>query len=112
MDDWHSREIADVVRQTDVYARVSPGHKLAIVSALQADGHVVAGDLPHRPPSPGHACAVRRRVRRALHRARGREICRQNMSSGLLSDVRANRMATSSAVRAGNFYERWKGVPR
>jgi Ca2+-transporting ATPase len=35
-------EIATVVRQTDVYARVSPGHKLAIVSALQADGHVVA----------------------------------------------------------------------
>ncbi|HEX7519749.1 MAG TPA: cation-translocating P-type ATPase, partial [Candidatus Deferrimicrobium sp.] len=35
-------EIAAVVRQTDVYARVSPGHKLAIVSALQADGHVVA----------------------------------------------------------------------
>jgi Ca2+-transporting ATPase len=35
-------EIAAVVRRTDVYARVSPGHKLAIVSALQADGHVVA----------------------------------------------------------------------
>ena len=35
-------EIAAVVRQTDVYARVSPGDKLAIVSALQADGHVVA----------------------------------------------------------------------
>jgi len=35
-------EIAAVVRQTDVYARVSPGDKLVIVSALQADGHVVA----------------------------------------------------------------------
>jgi len=35
-------EIAAVVRRTDVYARVSPGDKLAIVSALQADGHVVA----------------------------------------------------------------------
>jgi len=34
--------IADIVRRTDVYARVSPGDKLAIVSALQADGHVVA----------------------------------------------------------------------
>jgi len=35
-------EIAAVVRRTDVYARVAPGDKLAIVSALQADGHVVA----------------------------------------------------------------------
>jgi Ca2+-transporting ATPase len=35
-------EIAAVVRQTDVYARVSPGDKLTIVAALQADGHVVA----------------------------------------------------------------------
>jgi len=35
-------DFAAVVRQTDVYARVSPEHKLAIVSALQADGHVVA----------------------------------------------------------------------
>ena len=35
-------ELAAVVRRTDVYARVSPGDKLAIVSALQADGHIVA----------------------------------------------------------------------
>jgi magnesium-transporting ATPase (P-type) len=30
------------VRRTSVYARVAPGHKLAIVDALQADGAVVA----------------------------------------------------------------------
>ena len=33
---------ADAVRSTSVYARVSPAHKLRIVDALQADGHIVA----------------------------------------------------------------------
>ena len=33
---------AQAVRTTSVYARVSPSHKLRIVDALQADGHVVA----------------------------------------------------------------------
>ena len=33
---------ATAVRTTSVYARVSPHHKLRIVDALQADGHIVA----------------------------------------------------------------------
>ena len=33
---------ADAVRRTSVFARVAPAHKLRIVTALQADGHVVA----------------------------------------------------------------------
>jgi P-type Ca2+ transporter type 2C len=32
----------DAVRKTAVFARVAPAHKLRIVAALQADGHVVA----------------------------------------------------------------------
>ena len=36
------RELADSVDAVAVFARVTPGHKVAIVKALQAKGHVVA----------------------------------------------------------------------
>jgi len=42
LDALDDAAFADAVRKTSVYARVAPKHKLRIVDALQADGHVVA----------------------------------------------------------------------
>jgi magnesium-transporting ATPase (P-type) len=42
LDALDDAAFADAVRKTSVYARVAPAHKLKIVDALQADGHIVA----------------------------------------------------------------------
>ena len=42
IDALDAAAFADAVRRTSVYARVAPAHKLRIVGALRADGHVVA----------------------------------------------------------------------
>ena len=42
LDRLKEAEFADAVRTTSVYARVAPQHKMRIVDALQADGHIVA----------------------------------------------------------------------
>jgi Ca2+-transporting ATPase len=42
LDRLSSAELAEQVEQVSVYARVSPEHKLKLVQALQARGHVVA----------------------------------------------------------------------
>ena len=42
LDALSDSDFAQAVRKTSVYARVSPGNKLQIVAALQADGQVVA----------------------------------------------------------------------
>jgi len=42
LDRWSDRDLADRVDDIYVFARVSPLHKLRIVRALQASGHVVA----------------------------------------------------------------------
>ena len=42
LDALDAAGLAEAVRSTSVYARVDPAHKLRIVDALQAQGHVVA----------------------------------------------------------------------
>ena len=42
MDALDDQAFAKAVRETSVYARVSPAHKLRIVAVLQADGNIVA----------------------------------------------------------------------
>jgi magnesium-transporting ATPase (P-type) len=42
LDKLDDAAFAEAVRKTSVYARVAPAHKMRIVDALQADGHIVA----------------------------------------------------------------------
>jgi len=42
LDQMDDEQLRHVVQQTDVYARASPEHKLRLVQALQANGHVTA----------------------------------------------------------------------
>lgn len=42
LDAWDDAQLAREVESIDVFARVSPAHKLRVVAALQAQGHVVA----------------------------------------------------------------------
>jgi magnesium-transporting ATPase (P-type) len=42
LDRLDDAAFAEAVRHTSVYARVAPAHKMRIIDALQADGHIVA----------------------------------------------------------------------
>ena len=53
LDGWDDAQLAREVDGVDVFARVSPAHKLRVVTALQAKGHIVAmtGDGVNDAPS-------------------------------------------------------------
>lgn len=42
LDSLSGRQLREAVMRTNVFARVAPEHKIALVEALQAEGHVVA----------------------------------------------------------------------
>jgi P-type Ca2+ transporter type 2C len=42
IEGWSVEELRRAARSANVFARVSPAHKLSLVEALQADGHIVA----------------------------------------------------------------------
>jgi len=42
LESWSDSELEQAVGDIEVYARVSPAHKLRVVTAWQKQGHVVA----------------------------------------------------------------------
>jgi P-type Ca2+ transporter type 2C len=111
LDAMSSEQLVDTVRDTDVFARVNPEHKLRIVEALQANGEIVAvtGDGVNDAPALSQA-----NVGVAMGRS-GTEVARQAADIVLTDDdfttithaVAEGRRIFANVQRFGRFIFSW-----
>ncbi len=96
LDDLSDEELDDVVGEVDVFARVSPEHKLRLVERLKAQGHVVAvtGDGVNDAPALRAA-----HLGVAMGRA-GTDVAREASDMVLTDD---NFASITSAVEEGRL---------
>jgi calcium-translocating P-type ATPase len=94
LDDMDEGRLAAVVGEVDVFARTSPEHKLRLVAALQAGGHIVAmtGDGVNDAP------ALRRADVGIAMGGKGSEAAREAADLVLTDD---NFASIAAAVREG-----------
>ena len=111
LDAMSPAELIEVVRDTDVFARVNPEHKLNIVEAMQANGEIVAvtGDGVNDAPALSQA-----NVGVAMGRS-GTDVARQAADIVLTDDdfttishaVAEGRRIFANVQRFGRFIFSW-----
>jgi calcium-translocating P-type ATPase len=94
LDDLSEEAVAELVREVDVYARVSPQHKLRLVESLKGQGHIVAvtGDGVNDAPALRAA-----HIGVAMGRA-GTDVAREASQMVLADD---NFASITSAIEEG-----------